>query len=112
MHVIAWLEAGAAVMGASAAWGALWSPRARRLKAERASKETRDQKVHDALFGDGVLYPGLISDMGEIKAKLNAPLLNGKGDALITTVSRLDKRTARQGRQITSIERRLTEVER
>lgn len=113
MDVIAWLGAAAGVSGILAAWAGLWSPRARRLKDERQAKELRDQRVHDALFGNELLgYPGLIADMGAVRAKLDAPLLNGKGDALIATVERLDKRTESQGRALADIRRRLTKVER
>ena len=111
LDIIGWLGVAAALLGASATWGGLWSPRARRLKDERAVKDLRDQRVHDALFGNAELgYPGLVVDMKAVRDKLSAPLLNGKGDRLIETVDRLDKRTATQGRAIAEIKRRLTEA--
>lgn len=127
MDVIAGLSASGAILGALAAWAGLFSPKARAARQNRADRCQREREVHTALFGvpariddSGALIahaePGLLADMRVVMAKLNAPLLNGKGDDLIATVDRLDKsmgrldrRTREQSKRLVDLERQLTE---
>jgi protein-disulfide isomerase len=118
MTVIVVMGTVGTTLGALAAWAGLWSPRANAARQAREDRNTRAREVHEALFGTperrddsgatiATARPGVLADMQSIKTKLDAPMLNGKGNDLIATVDRLDRRTAKIGRQLAAVERRI-----
>lgn len=127
MDVIVTLSATGGLLGGTAAWVGIFSPKARELRRARAIRSQREHEVHQALFGlparhddSGALIapaqPGLVAD---VRALASLPILNGKGTAALGqidkltehmadldgTVRRLDRRTQTFGRRLARIDR-------
>jgi len=123
--IVETLAAAGTFLAGTSAWAAFLSPRAKAVrdaKAEAAQLQAeaarRGLAVYEALFGapevregGAVIVPaknGLVSDMTAVMAKLEAPILNGKGANLITTVDRVDRRTRALARRVSIIEKHVT----
>lgn len=97
-------------LGGTAAWAAYLSPRARAIRDAKAEAVQKQLQFHADWEGQtarpGVAGTrGVMDRLARIEEKLEAPILNGKGNDAITIIATVDSRTKNLLRRMTAVEK-------
>lgn len=103
--------AGGSVVAAAAAWSTWLSPwaRKRRLAVQQQLEFHRDWNGTPERPGVE-RQPGVMERLATVEAALKAPILNGRGERMIDTVERIDRRSTGTNRRLSAVERAVEQL--
>ena len=110
MDILITLSSIGAFLGGTAAWAAYLSPRARALRNAKIDAVRRQMQFHADWEGQAARpgvkgTPGVMERLAKIEAKLEAPILNGKGEDALAKIAAVDTRTNHLLRRVLVVEK-------